>query len=148
MAENEEAEFRRHLAEMRQAAKGLGHDFAREFADLDKKIERFGTAAAQDARSLAGDIGDDFARLGRSMDEEFRRLPHRIAEAGSAIGSGTARMAGAVRDGVVDAGHRAKVGTKNAFAAAAGVKRTPMKSWTPTEPADSSDSSSEGSPPS
>ncbi len=134
MAEtNEQAEFRRHLAEMRQAAKGLGHDFAREFTDLDRKIERFGTAAGQGARDLAGDISADFSRLGRSMDEELRRLPHRIAEAGTAIGSGTARVAGAVRDGVVDAGHRAKEGTKNAFAAAAGVKRTPMRSWTPTQ---------------
>lgn len=129
----EQAEFRRHLSEMRQAAQGLGHDFAREFSDLDRKIERFGNSAARDARDLASDIGADFARLGRSMDEEIRRLPHRIAGAGVAIGSGTARVAGAVRDGVVDAGHRAKEGTKNALASAAGVKRTPMRSWTPTE---------------
>jgi hypothetical protein len=130
MAETQEqAEFRRHLAEMRKAASGLGHDFAREFSDLDQKIERLGNAASREARDLGSDIQNEFARVGRSMDEELRRLPHRFAEAGSAIGSGTARAAGAARDAVVEVGHRAKEGTKNAFAAAAGVKRTPIRSW-------------------
>lgn len=130
---DQEAEFRRHLAEMRKAASGLGHDFAKEFSDLDGKIERFGTAAAKDARELGGEIQSEFSRLGRSMDEELRRLPHRIAGAGAAIGSGTARAAGAARDAMVDAGHRAKEGTKNALASAAGVKRTPMKGWSAPE---------------
>ncbi len=134
MAETpEQAEFRRHLSEMRKAASGLGRDFAKEFSDLDQKIERFGTSAARDARDLATDIQSEFARIGRSMDEELRRLPHRLAGAGSAIGTGTVKVASAARDAVVDAGHRAKEGTKNAFATAAGVKRTPMRSWTSPE---------------
>ena len=141
----QQAEFRRHLAEMRKAAGGLGHDFASEFSDLDRKIERFGSAADRAAHDLGADIQDDFARLGHSMDEELRRLPHRFAEAGTAIGSGTVRAAGAARDAVVEAGHRAKVGTKNAFAAAAGVKRTPMHSWSaPSNDADNPPSEGSG----
>jgi hypothetical protein len=128
---SEQAEFRRHLGELRKAAGGLGRDFASEFSQLDRKIERLGTATARDARDLALDIQDDLANLGRTVDSGLRQLPHRIAEAGTAVGSGTARAAGAARDAMVTAGHKAKEGTKNAFAAAAGVKRTPMKSWSP-----------------
>jgi len=127
----EQAEFRRHLSELRKAASGLGRDFHAEFSDLDTKIERFGTAAAQDAKTLAYDIEDDLAHLGRSVDEEMRKLPHRIAEGATALGSGTAHAAGVAKDAMVSAGKRAKEGTKNAFAAAAGVRRTPMKSWSP-----------------
>ncbi len=135
---DQEAQFRHHLTEMRKAASGLGRDFAMEFSDLDRKIERFGTAAARDARDLAADIQSEFASVGRAMDEEIRRLPHRLADAGVALGSGTARAAGVARDAVVEAGHRAKEGTKNAFAAAAGVRRTPMRSW--SAPSTESDS--------
>jgi len=127
----EQAEFRRHLGELRRAAGGLGRDFASEFSQLDGKIERLGSATARDARELAADIQDDLAGLGRSVDAEIRRLPGRIAAAGTAIGSGTARAAGAAKDAVVTAGKKAKSGTQNALAAAAGVRRTPMKSWSP-----------------
>ncbi len=127
----EQAEFRRHLGELRKAAGGLGQDFASEFSQLDRKIERLGSVTARDAHDLALDIQDELAGLGRAVDSELRLLPHRIAEAGTAIGSGTARAAGAARDAVVTAGKKTKEGAKNAFAAAAGVKRTPMKSWSP-----------------
>ena len=127
----EQAQFREHLAEMRRAAAGLGGDFAREFSDLDRKIERFGEATAQEAKYLGNEIQEDITTLGRAIDEGVRKLPGRIASAGVAIGSGTARAAGAARDAMVAAGHRAKEGTKNALATAAGVKRTPMREWSP-----------------
>ncbi len=132
MSENrEQAQFRRHLSEMRRAAGGLGRDFASEFSNLDEKIERLGQLSGKQAKYLAIDIQDGFANLGKSLDEEMRRLPQRFADAGAAIGSGTARAAGAARDAVVTAGRRAKQGTKNAFAAAAGLRRTPMREWSP-----------------
>ena len=65
------------------------------------------------------------------MDEEIRKIPGRIASGAVAIGSGTSHAAGVARDAMVTAGHRAKERTKNAFAAATGVKRTPMKEWSP-----------------
>ncbi|HYA10284.1 MAG TPA: hypothetical protein VEH10_01230 [Thermoplasmata archaeon] len=142
---SEQAEFRRHLGELRRAAGGLGRDFKTEFSQLDTKIERLGSATARDAKELGLDIEEDLASLGRSVDDELRRLPHRIAEAGTAIGSGTARAAGAAKDAMVSAGHKAKEGTKNALAVAAGVKRTPMKSWTPPPSDEASGEPKDGS---
>jgi hypothetical protein len=127
----EQAQFRQHLSEMRRAAGGLGRDFANEFSNLDDKIERVGQVTAKEAKYLGLEIQDDFSRIGRSMDEEMRKIPGRIASGAVAIGSGASRAAGATRDAMVTAGKRAKEGTKNAFAAAAGVKRTPMKEWSP-----------------
>ncbi len=137
----EQAQFRQHLTEMRRAASGLGSDFAREFTNLDDKIERLGHVTAKEAKYLGNEIEDDFSLLGRRLDEEMRRLPGRLASAGGAIGAGTARAAGAARDAVVVVGKRAKEGTKNAFAAAAGVKRTPIREWSAPTSGDSSDAS-------
>ena len=112
---------------------GIGRDFANEFSELDRKIERLGHTTSKEAKYLALDIQDDFAHLGKSLDEAARRIPQHIANAGIAIGSGASRAGAATRDGFVSAGHRAKEGTKNALASAAGMKRTPIREWsTPT----------------
>jgi hypothetical protein len=135
--DRQEAQFRQHLAEMRRAAGGIGRDFATEFSDLDRKIERLGHVTSKEAKYLLLDIQDDFANLGKSIDEEVRRIPTHIANGGIAIGSAASRAGAATRDAFVVAGHRAKEGTKNALASAAGVKRTPMKEWSaPTTGAD------------
>ncbi len=134
----EQAQFRAHLSEMRHAAGGLGRDFANEFSDLDRKIERFGNVTAKEAKYLSLEIQDDLAHLGKSMDEEMRRIPQRISDAGTAIGSGAVRAAGATRDAAYAAGKAVKSGTKNALAAAAGVKRTPMREWSPPTTEESS----------
>ena len=125
----EEAQFRQHLAEMRRAAGGIGRDFAAEFSDLDRKIEKLGHTTAKEAKYLALDIQDDFVNLGKAMDEEVRRIPQHIANAGIAIGSSASRAGAATRDAFVSAGKRAKEGTRNALASAAGVRRTPMREW-------------------
>ncbi len=127
----EQAQFRQHLHEIRNATAGLGRDFASELSDLDTKIERFGRTTGKEAKYLALDIQDGLSSLGHTVDEEVRRLPERIANAGTAIGAGTARAAGAARDAVVVVGKKAKEGTRNALAAAAGVRRTPMRQWSP-----------------
>ena len=132
----EQAQFRQHLTEMRRAAGGLGRDFAHEFTDLDRKIERFGQATAKDAKYLGLEIQDELSYLGKTVDAEVRKIPQRLSDAGVAIGSGTARAAGAARDAMVGAGKKAKEGTRNAFAAAAGVRRTPMREWTPPSTGD------------
>jgi hypothetical protein len=126
----EEARFREHMAQMRQAARGLGRDFATEFGDLDEKIERFGHATAQDAKYLSREISDGFANLGRSIDDEVRRLPGRIAD-------GVSRAGGATRGALLAAGKRTREGTRNALASAAGVNRKPIRSWSaPSAPAE------------
>jgi hypothetical protein len=129
----EEAQFREHLSDMRRAAGGIGRDFASEFAELDRKIEKLGHTTAKEAKYLALDIQDDIANLGKAIDTDMRRIPQHIANAGIAIGSGASRAGAATRDAFNAAGKRAREGTKNAFASAAGVKRTPMREWsTPT----------------
>jgi hypothetical protein len=139
----DQAQFRQHLGDMRRAAGGLGRDFAAEFTDLDRKIERLGHVTAKQARNLGYEIQDELASLGKSMDEEMRKLPQRFANAGIAIGSGTARAAGAARDAMMNAGHKAKESTKNALASAAGVRKTPMREWSPPT---TGESTSSGSP--
>jgi hypothetical protein len=136
----EQAQFRAHLAEMRHAAGGLGRDFGREFSDLDRKIERLGNATAKEAKYLGLEIQDDLSHIGKTMDEEMRRIPQRISDAGAAISSGTVYAAGAARDAVVAAGKAAKTGTKNALATAAGVRKTPMREWSPPTTGDGSSS--------
>jgi hypothetical protein len=127
----EEAQFRAHLSDMRRAAGGLGRDFASEFSELDRKIERLGHVTSKEARYLALDIQDDFAHLGKRMDEEVRAIPRHVANGAIAIGSGASRAGAATRDAFVNAGKAAKTGTKNALAAAAGVRKTPMREWSP-----------------
>jgi NADP-dependent 3-hydroxy acid dehydrogenase YdfG len=127
----QEAQFREHLAQMRRAAGGLGRDFANEFSNLDRKIERLGHSTSRDAHDLALDIQDDLANLGKAVDAEVRRIPTHITNAGLAIGTGASRAGAATRDAFVTAGKAAKTGTKNALASAAGVRRTPMKEWAP-----------------
>lgn len=136
----DQAQFRQHLSEMRRAAGGLGRDFKHEFTNLDDRIERLGQATGKEAKYLALEIQDDFSTLGRAMDSEMRKIPGRIAGAGVAIGSGAARAGGVMRDAAVTAGKRAKEGTKNAFAAAAGVRRTPMREWSAPSTGDDAES--------
>ena len=127
----EQAQMRRHLAELRGAAAGLGHDFAVEFRNIDSDIERLGHVTAKEAKYLARDIQDELSHVGHELDAGMRAVPGKIADAGIAIGSGAARAGAYTRDAVVEAGRRARTGTKNALAAAAGVRKTPMRVWQP-----------------
>ncbi|MCI4325119.1 MAG: hypothetical protein L3K00_04450 [Thermoplasmata archaeon] len=139
----DQAQMRQHLAELRHAAGGLGRDLAIDFEHIDEKINRLGKLGARDARNAAEDIHDDFAALAHALDQEARRLPHQVgsaaSRAGAAIGDATSRFASATGAAIESAGSRAREGTRNALAHAAGVRRTPMKEWhTPSHDDDSS----------
>ncbi|MCI4352193.1 MAG: hypothetical protein L3K14_02235 [Thermoplasmata archaeon] len=129
----EQAQLRRHMAELRRATRGLGHDFAIEFETLDTKIARLGSLTAKETKYALMDIEDDFSALGRSIGTEFKRLPGQVAggltSAGAAIASGAARAGAATAEALLAAGHATKEGTKNALASMAGMRRTPMKEW-------------------
>ncbi|MCI4339785.1 MAG: hypothetical protein L3J73_00755 [Thermoplasmata archaeon] len=129
----EQVQLRQHLAEMRRAAAGVGKDFEIGFKNLDQSISRLSTRTAKDVKYDLQEIQDDFARLGRAIDQELVSLPRNVKDhavaAASAIGSGAARMAGATSDAIGYAGSKAREGTKNALASAAGVNRKPMKEW-------------------
>ena len=130
----EQARLREHWAEMRRATAGLGKDLAIEVEQLGTNIERLGTLTGKEAKYLLYDIEDESARLGRAIQVEARALPRQVAgavvTAGERIHEGASRAADATKDAFEAAGKKAKEGTKNAFAKAAGVKRTPMKEWT------------------
>ncbi|HZY92108.1 MAG TPA: hypothetical protein VFG07_04970 [Thermoplasmata archaeon] len=125
----EQAELRRHLGELRQAAHGIGRDFKIEFSRLDEKISEMPHDAAKDLKYWFMDVDDDFRHLGRSIDEELARIPGRVSNVGSAIAAAATRVGSATKEGLRSAGKRTVEGTKNALASAAGVRRTPMKEW-------------------
>lgn len=134
----EQAELRRHLGELRQAAHGIGRDFKIEFGRLDDKISRMPHAAAKDLRYWFEDVDGDFRNLGRSIDDELAKIPGRMSNAGAAIAAAAERVGSATKEGLLSAGKKTKEGTKNVLAAAAGVRRTPMKEWHPPSESESS----------
>ena len=95
-----------------------------------------GTVAVQSDVSNLSDI----ERLFSLIASKVGKIDVLFANAGIAIGSGTARAAGAARDAMVSAGHKAKTSTKNALASAAGVRRTPMREWSPPTTGESTSS--------
>jgi len=129
----QQAQLRRHLAEIGHAFHGVGSDVAIDVKNLGDKIDRLGSRTAKELKYDLLDIQDDFARLGRRLDVEIARLPQNMKEkataAAVAIGSGAVRIGGATKDAFEAAGEKAVSGTKNALAAAAGVNRKPMKEW-------------------
>ena len=131
----EQAQLRRHLHELRRATAGIGRDFSIEIQALGTKIDRLGTLTGKEAKYFLYDVQDDLANLGHGIRVEAKRLPGEIAagavKAGTAIGSGVSRFAGATRDSISAAGKRASEKTKNTLASLAGVRRTPMKEWRP-----------------
>jgi len=130
----EQIQWRQHMGELRRAARGLGGDFDLYFRSLDDRIARYSVRAGRDMKSDMRDIEEDIAALGRRIDREIVALPGNVKDkavaAASAVGSGAARIGGATRDVLESAGSRAREGTKNALATAAGVNRKPIKEWT------------------
>lgn len=142
----EEARLREHLAELRKAARGIGKDVEIDLARVGSRIEELPRLTAKDAKYAVWEIEDELAAIGHRVDVDLKKLPGEIgrgaAAVGRGIGEGAVRIGSATRDGLEDAGHAAKEGTKNVFARAAGVKRTPMKGWSPP-PADDESKGSE-----
>jgi hypothetical protein len=135
MSESEEqVRLREHLHQIRVASRGIAKDIGIEASHIEDGIARLPKLTAKEAKYAMLDLEDDLSRLGRAVDQELTKLPGRVASGvvagATALGSGTVRLAGATKDAFESAGHMAKEGTRNAFAAAAGVKRTPMKQWT------------------
>lgn len=126
----EQAELRRHLAELRKAASAARHDLLQmQFAALEDKIARMPQRAGEAMENALVDIDDDFRHLGRAVDESLSHVPGHIENAGSMIAAAAVRVGEATKGAVVTAGHATKEKTKDTFAAMAGVKRTPMKEW-------------------
>ncbi len=140
--------MRAHLSQLRQAAHGLGHDFGIRFEEIGENIERLPTLTAEEARRAAWEIEDELASAGHRIDAELKVLPHQIghgiATGAGEIRDGAVRVGAATRDEFEEVGHKAREGTKNALATAAGVRRTPMKGWSAPSPASSGSDNSDG----
>lgn len=129
----EQAQLRQHLHEIRRAMGGIGKDFSIEVRGLEGKISKLPQLTGKELKYAMQDIQDDFGTLAHKVDQEFEALPGNVKRgaiaAGGAISDGASRAATATKDAMIDAGHQVSEGTKNTFAKAAGLKRTPMKQW-------------------
>lgn len=144
----EQAELRRHLRDLRQAAHGIGRDVEIKMTTginaLDAKISRLPEQTAKDLKYFVMDIDNDFRNLGRVLDNELSKVPGAMHDAGSAIAAAAARAVTSTGEALQSAGKKTVSGTKNLLASAAGVRRTPMKQWRPPG-AESKDESEEKS---
>ncbi|MGI0055507.1 MAG: hypothetical protein ACREB9_00650 [Thermoplasmata archaeon] len=127
----EQSQLREHLGLIKQAVKGIGHDFSVEIQQLDKRIGRLSDATGQEAERAGADIRHDLGRLKANVEHEVRSLPGVFTDAGEAIGHSTRQVASYTRDAMVSAGHSAKEGTKDILARAGGVKKRPIREWSP-----------------
>lgn len=129
----EQAELRRHVGELRSAARAIGHDITIKFDDVEEKIARLPSATRKEAKYLMWAIEDDLASARRSIDTDLSKIPGAVkgglVTAADAVVSGTTRAITATHEALTDAGHAAKEGSKNTFARMAGVKRKPMREW-------------------
>jgi hypothetical protein len=131
----EQAQLRRHLAELRHAFGAVGRDAELHVRDLPSKIDRLGTKVGKEAKYAAWEIEDDLSALEHGLKKGAVTLPGKVANgvvAGASAAAGAVSgAAGWTRDTISDGAHRASEGTRDAFARAAGVKRKPMKTWHP-----------------
>lgn len=129
----EQAELRKHVAELRRAARLVGHDMSIKFDAWEDSISNLPTMTAREAKYLAYALEDDFINAKRAMAEDLRKVPGAVKDglvsAGGAVAGGATAAYVATRDAVLDAGHAAKEGSKNTFARLAGVNRKPMREW-------------------
>jgi hypothetical protein len=135
----EQAQLRQHLAELRHTAGAVGKDISIHVRNLDKSIDRLGHVSGKEAKYLYWELEDDMGALAHGLSKDLKAIPGRVADAaGSArdsIVGGVGEIASRTGDALSSVGKRATEGTRNAFASAAGVRRTPMKEWhTPSNP--------------
>jgi|HubBroStandDraft_3_1064219.scaffolds.fasta_scaffold128875_2 hypothetical protein len=135
----EQAQLRQHLAELRHAAGAVGKDISLHVQNLDQSIDRMGHTTGKEAKYLYWELEDDMYALARGLRKDVASIPGRVADAAGAakdhLVDGFDSIASRTGDALSSAGKRASDGTKNAFASAAGVRRTPMKEWhTPANP--------------
>jgi hypothetical protein len=131
----EQAQLRQHLAELRQAAHAIGRDAELHVLDIPRKIDRLGTKAGKDAKYAYWELEDDLSAFEHALKKDIKSVPGRIRDGAETAASSVAGAVGGAAswtsEKISNAGHRAAEGTRNAFASAAGVKRTPMKAWHP-----------------
>ncbi len=133
METDEQAQMRRHLADMSHAARLLGKDVQIKVRNAEEELRRASVQSGRSLQDSMANLRQDIGDLSRTIDSELARLPGQVKDgavaAGSAISSASVRVASATRDALESAGSRAKAGTKSALASAAGVNRKPLRQW-------------------
>lgn len=133
METDEQAQMRRHLADMSHAARLLGKDVQIKIRNAEENLRRSSMESGRNLQDSMAALRSDIAELSHTVDAELARLPGQVRDsayaAGSAISSASVRVASATRDAFEAAGAKARVGTKNALASAAGVNKKPMRQW-------------------
>jgi hypothetical protein len=124
-----ESQLREHLADIKRAIQGLGQDLTIEIQHLDRRIGALSQRTGTEAERATDDLRRDLTKLGKTIDEGAARIPSQVSYVGQRIGTGAKRTADATAETVAKTAHRAKEGTQDLFAKAAGVKRTPMREW-------------------
>lgn len=126
---SDESQLREHLADIKRAIHGLGKDISLEIQNLDRRIGDLSQRTGAEAGRAGDDLKRDLTKFGRSIDEGASRIPGQISYVGQRIGTGAKQVADVTATTVVQTAHRARTGTQDIFAKAAGVKRTPMREW-------------------
>ncbi len=126
---SEQSQLREHLTDIKKAIRGLGQDISVEIQHLDRRIGELSQRTGMGAERAGGDFKRDLTKFGQSIDEGASRIPGQVSHVGQRIGTGAKQVADTTASTVVKTAHRAKEGTQDVFARAAGVKRTPMREW-------------------
>jgi len=133
METDEQAQMRRHLADMRHAAGLLGKDVQIKVRNAEEELRRASVQSGRNFQDSMSNLRADMADLSHTVDAELARLPGQMRDgavaAGSAISNASSRAATATRDAFDAAGTKARTSTKNALASAAGVNRKPLRQW-------------------
>ncbi len=127
----EQSQLRIHLNQIKEAVKGIGHDFSLEIERLDRRIGRLSDETGAEAERSAADIRREMNHLRMDVEDELRGLPSTLSDAGFAIGSKTRGAAVAARGAISSVTHSAKQGTKSLLARAGGVKKRAIREWSP-----------------
>ena len=129
MAADAETRFRDHVAMLREATKGLGHDFEAELLSLERKIERSAHLVGRDLTNLQREIDYDLFVLGVKIHRWRKNLPQNLAAGVRTVGRGALEVGRLSGQAMGDAGKAVKRGVKRELAKAAGVRHEPLSEW-------------------
>ncbi len=135
MPSSQETRFREHLAQLRQASRGLGKDIEAELTGIEKKIDKGAKRVAWGSEDLAREIDYELAVAAVRIQKAIRTLPSSVKSGSLALGSAVKRGSGALKDRTVAAsarmGKATKKGVKKGLSKAAGTWHEPLQEWSP-----------------
>ncbi|MCL5984337.1 MAG: hypothetical protein M1143_02025 [Candidatus Thermoplasmatota archaeon] len=126
---SDDTRFKEHLAELRNAAKGLGGDIESELRGLEREIEKLPGAVEKDVERMSEDIEYGLLRTALKIQKELKTIPGKVSGGAKTFARDSVKLARAAK---VEARHTQKVvkhDVKAGFARAAGVETRPISEW-------------------